>query len=254
MKHFLSVVIPAYNEQANIQRGSLGQAVGYLENTSLEWEVIVVDDGSTDGTGLVLRQFCDRYPHCRYVKIAHQGKAGAIFRGLSQAKGELVLFSDFDQATPMSEMEKLLPFIDKGYDIVIGSREVKGARREKEPFYRHLMGKAFNLVVKFFTLRGVADTQCGFKLFRRTAAHQLFHSLKVYPVQLGKPIRHPFTGAVDVELLFLAQKYGYKVAEVPVLWTHYQTTRVHPLRDSWLMFADVLKIRWCDLNGGYAGQ
>jgi hypothetical protein len=168
----------------------------------------------------------------------------------SEAKGKYVLFTDFDQATPVSEVEKLLPFMEKGYQIAIGSREVKGSKREKEPWYRHLMGKVFNVIVQLLTVRGILDTQCGFKLFTNLAAKDLFSSLVVYD-KTEKVEKHAFTGAFDVELLFIAQKRGYRIAEVPVAWKHTPTERVHPIRDSIRMFIDVIKIRGIDLVGRY---
>lgn len=182
------------------------------------------------------------------MRNPHQGKAAAVATGVRLAQGENILFTDFDQATPLAEIEKLLPFLKKGYDIIIGSREVKGAKREKEPFYRHLMGKVFNLVVKLFAFKGIEDTQCGFKLFKAKAAKELFPQLQVYR---STKIKNAFTGAFDVELLYLARKKGYQIAEVPVFWQHYKTTRVNPVRDSLRMFSDVLKIRLYDLLGRY---
>ena len=134
------------------------------------------------------------------------------------------------------------------WDYVIGSREVAGALREKEPLYRHLMGRGFNFGIRLLTVRGIADTQCGFKAFEAKAAKKLFKSLKVYrPTKINSA----FTGAFDVELLFLARKFGYKIAEVPIYWKHMETDRVSPLRDSVLMALDVLKIRVYDLLGLY---
>jgi dolichyl-phosphate beta-glucosyltransferase len=251
MSLYLSIVIPAYNETVNFKKGVLDRVKNYLEKTTYSYEVLIVDDGSNDGSTKLLADFCKKTTHFRLISNPHLGKASALYAGVKQAMGELVLTTDFDQATPLKEIEKLLPFVDRGFDIVIGSREVKGAKREKEPFYRHLMGKVFNLVVKIFTLGGIADTQCGFKLYKTEVARKLFSLLTVYPVQKQKPIKHAFTGAVDVELLFLANKLRHRVAEVPIHWRHFSTTRVSPLRDSTKMFLDVLKIRWVDISGAY---
>ena len=168
--------------------------------------------------------------------------------GILRAQGNLVLFTDFDQATPLSEVEKLLPFLQKGYEVAIGSREVKGSKRLKEPWYRHLMGKIFNWIVQLFTIKGISDTQCGFKLFKNHTAKDLFNSLVVYAK--GSET-NAFTGAFDVELLYIAQKRGFRVAEVPVSWKYVKTVRVNPIRDSIRMFLDVLRIRITDLSGGY---
>ncbi|OGD57022.1 hypothetical protein A3I57_02265 [Candidatus Beckwithbacteria bacterium RIFCSPLOWO2_02_FULL_47_23] len=244
----LSVVIPAFNEMGNFSAGKLDQVADYLKSKDLDWEVIVSDDGSTDGSTDKIRAYVEDQSNWRFLTNPHQGKAMTVKAGIDAAASKYVLLTDFDQATPLSEVEKLLPFIDKGYQIVIGSREVKGALRQQEPWYRHLMGKVFNSLVQLVVIRGIHDTQCGFKIFETNVAQDLFSRLKVYRPQKEK---HAFTGAFDVELLFLAAKRGVKIAEVPVHWYHASTTRVNPWRDSIRMFGDVLKIRWADLNGSY---
>lgn len=248
MKPFLSIVIPAYNEEKNFKRGVLREVASYLETCSFTWEVIIVDDGSKDYTVQLVEKFIENKKRWRLIKNPHYGKAITVEKGVWEAKGKNVLFTDFDQATPISEIEKLLPFLDKGYSIIIGSREVKGAKREEEPFYRHLMGKVFNLVVKMFAIGGIHDTQCGFKLFETKVARKLFSQLKVYK---KKNRQNAFTGAFDVELLYLANKRGYEIAEVPVCWKHFETERVNPIKDSLRMFFDVLKIRIYDFLGKY---
>lgn len=250
MRPLITIIIPAYNESRNFKKGALNKVVTYLKGVKYSYEVLIVDDGSSDDSISKINTFCQVNKNFFLIKRPHLGKAAAIYAGVKEAKGELILFTDFDQATPLREIEKLLPFIKRGYDVVIGSREVEGSRREKEPFYRHLMGRVFNLVVKLFALKGIADTQCGFKIFQTKVAKDLFGKMKVY--SLGdKEIRHAFTGAVDVELLFLARKMGYKIAEVPVAWKHFKTSRVHPIRDSVIMFFDVLKIKVNALLGRY---
>ena len=134
---FLSIVIPAFNESDNLERGALEKVVHYLQKQPFEYEVIIVDDGSTDGSPATLEMYVNNHPHWRLVKNSHQAKAQTVAKGVAKAQGELVLFTDFDQATPLSEVEKLFPFVRKKYDIVIGSREVKGSQRLKEPWYRH---------------------------------------------------------------------------------------------------------------------
>ncbi len=247
-KIYLSIVIPAYNETDNLEHGALEKITPYLKKQPFDYEVIIVDDGSTDGSPAKLEQFINTHKNWRLIKNHHQGKAQTVARGVVEAQAELVLFTDFDQATPLSEVEKLLPFIRKKYDIVIGSREVKGSQRLKEPWYRHLMGRAFNLFVSLIALRGIQDTQCGFKLFKAGIAKDLFSRLVVYGPH---PEKGAFTGAFDVEVLYLAQKSKYKIAEVPVHWRHVKTTRVNPLKDSIRMFFDLLRIRLTDIIGGY---
>ncbi len=244
----LTVIIPAYNEMSNFSAGKLEQVADYLQTKNLNWEVIIIDDGSTDDSAVKIKEFIKDKPSWRLLENQHQGKAMTVKAGVEVASGKQVLLTDFDQATPIGETEKLLPFIDKGYQIVIGSREVKGALRQQEPGYRHLMGKVFNGLVQLVAIRGIHDTQCGFKIFETSVARDLFSRLIVYRPH---PEKHAFTGAFDVELLYLAYKQGLRIAEVPVHWYHSPTTRVNPLRDSVRMFIDVIKIRWADLSGKY---
>jgi glycosyltransferase involved in cell wall biosynthesis len=248
----LSVIIPSYNEQANIARGVLDELISYLDEQSYQWELIFSDDGSTDGTLEHLEDFARAHEHVRVLANAHQGKGPTVYAGMMSAVGDIRLFSDFDQATPIQELEKLLPFVDKGYDVVIGSREVQGARREREPFHRHIMGKAFNLFVKALTIQGIQDTQCGFKLFTRSATEKLFPRMHIY--RPGVVRRDAFTGAFDVEILYLAKKFQMCIAEVPVSWKYRKTVRVSPIKDSARMFLDLLRIRTADLLGKYSSS
>ncbi len=245
----LSIVIPAYNEIDNLNKGVLDDADEYLKTKKYDWEVIVVDDGSTDGSAEKISSWIKSHPGWNLIKNPHQGKAATVKAGIMKTRGDYILFTDFDQATPLSEVEKLIPFIKKGYQIAIGSREVKGSERLDEPQYRHLMGKVFNFAVQIIAIGGIHDTQCGFKLFTSQAAKNLFNSLIVYGNGIEK---QAFTGAFDVELLFIAQKRGYKIAEVPVSWRHVKTDRVNPVRDSVRMFLDLIKIRLTALSGGYS--
>lgn len=244
----LSVVIPAYNEADNFGKGVLDQVQQYLFQRSYRSEVIVVDDGSTDDTVKLVKDYIKGKSSWHLVANSHQGKAQAVARGIAAVQYDAVLFTDFDQATPIGEVEKLLPFLKKGYDVVIGSREVEGSQRKGEPWYRHLMGRGFNFFVSLLAFGNIHDTQCGFKLFKTPVAQKLFSQLVVYgPHEETRP----FTGAFDVEVLYLAHKRGYKIAEVPVFWTHIKTPRVSPLRDSVRMFLDLLRIRLTDLTGKY---
>lgn len=245
---FLSVVIPAYNEEPNFKKGILDELPSYLEKQNYTYEVIIVDDGSSDKTAQLVSEFVKKHKNFKLVKNPHEGKAQTVKRGVEEANGEQVLFTDFDQATPISEVEKLLPYFPE-FDIVIGSRQLPGAKREKEPFHRHLMGLGFNLVVQTIAIRGIWDTQAGFKCFKKEVAKQLFKELKVYSQH--KKVQGALVTAFDVELLFIAKKRGYKIKEVPIIWHHVKTSRVSPLKDSLRMFRDVLKVRINDLKGAY---
>jgi len=247
-KPHLTVIIPAYNEEPNFKRGALNEVPKYLEKQNYSYEILIVDDGSDDDTAKLSEAFAKKHKNTRLVKNPHQGKAETVKTGVEEAIGEMILFTDFDQATPLSEVEKLLPHFPQ-FDIVIGSRQLPGAKREKEPFYRHLMGLVFNLVVQFIAVRGIWDTQAGFKCFKGDVAKKLFAMLKVYGK--GKQVKGALVTAFDVELLFLAKKHGYKIKEVPIIWHHVATSRVSPIKDSLRMLRDVIKIRLNDLRGAY---
>lgn len=245
---YLSVIIPAYNEEPNFKKATIDQVPKYLAKQNYSWEILIVDDGSEDETAKLAEEFAKNHKNIRVIKNPHEGKAETVKTGVREAKGKLILFTDFDQATPISEIEKLLPYFPK-YDIVIGSRQLPGARREKEPIYRHLMGLGFNLVVQAIAVRGIWDTQAGFKCFKSEVAKELFEKLKVYGV--GKKVKGALVTAFDVELLFLAKKRGYKIKEVPIVWHHVATSRVSPIKDSLRMFRDVVRVRFNDLQGIY---
>lgn len=245
---YLSVIIPAYNEEPNFKKGLIDQVPGYLKKQNYSYEVLIIDDGSEDQTVKLAEAFAKKHENIYVVKNPHQGKAETVKTGVERAKGELVLFTDFDQATPLTEIEKLIPYFPD-FDIVIGSRQLPGAKREKEPLHRHLMGLVFNLVVQTIAVRGIWDTQAGFKCFKGEIAKKLFSKLKVYGK--GKKVQGALVTAFDVELLFIAKKEGYKIKEVPIVWHHVATSRVSPLKDSVRMFRDVVKVRVNDIKGVY---
>ncbi len=247
-KPYLSVVIPAYNEEPNFKKGTVDEIPPYLDKQDYSYEILIVDDGSDDNTAKLADTFAKKHKNVRVIKNAHEGKAETVKRGVEEANGELILFTDFDQATPLSEVEKLIPFFPE-HDIVIGSRQLPGAKRQKEPLHRHLMGLVFNLLVQLIAIRGIWDTQAGFKCFKSEVAKSLFTKLKVYGK--GKKVQGALVTAFDVELLFLAKKHGYKIKEVPIVWHHVATSRVNPIKDSLRMLRDVLKIRMNDFKGYY---
>ncbi len=245
---YLTVIIPAYNEEPNFAKGILDEVPAYLQKQKYDYEVLIVDDGSTDNTAQLAEEFSKKHKNIRVIRNPHQGKAETVKKGVEEATGKYILFTDFDQATPLFEVEKLLPFFPD-YDIVIGSRQLPGAKREKEPLHRHIMGIGFNLVVQTLAVRGIWDTQAGFKCFKGDEAKKLFKELKIYGK--GKKVQGALVTAFDVELLFIAKKRGYKIKEVPIIWHHVQTSRVSPIKDSIRMFRDVLKIRLNDIRGVY---
>lgn len=244
----LSVVIPAYNEEINIRLGSLDKVFRYLERQPYEWEVILVDDGSTDATEELICEFVKSNSRARLIKNPHQGKAASVVTGVLEASGNMVLFSDLDQATPLREIEKLLPWFEKGFDVVIGSRN---SRRQGSPFLRLLMARGFMLLRSLILgLRGIVDTQCGFKAFRREVARDIFGKLKLYG-RRKQAEGSMVTAGFDIELLYIAKKLGYKIKEVPVEWHYVETRRVNPLKDSWQGLLDILAIRLNATKGLY---
>lgn len=245
---FLSIVIPAYNEETNIRLGALDRVSRYLERVRYSWEVIVVDDGSTDATGRLLGEFRSNKGFT-VIENPHQGKAATVITGMLQAQGNIVLFADLDQAAPICEVEKLIPWFDRGYDVVIGSRS---GRREGAPLLRLLMARGFMILrTLLLGLGGITDTQCGFKAFRREIARDIFGRLKLYGT--GHRVSGSMvTAGFDIEVLFLARKLAYRIKEVPIEWHYVETRRVNPMKDSWQAFLDILKIRlnaWRGLYG-----
>jgi glycosyltransferase involved in cell wall biosynthesis len=249
----LSLVIPAYNEAATFSGGLLDDVAAYLGRCWPGSEIIVVDDGSTDGTAACVEEAMARHGGLRLLRRPHGGKAQAVRAGVEAARGEIIAFTDADQSTPVETLEPAVERIRAGCDVVIGSREIAGAERRKEPLYRHLMGRAFNHLVQLLVVPGIRDTQCGFKVFRAEAACDLFPRLLVYR-ELSEPLHGPWVTAFDVELLFLARRRGWRIGEIPVRWRHVPGGRISPLRDSWRMLRDVLRVRWNAWLGRYEGR
>jgi len=235
---FLSVIVPAYNEERRLSH-SLRRVVGYLGRQEYKSEVIVVDDGSEDRTAQVVEEMMAELPNLSLIRTEHRGKGHAVKRGMLAGRGDYLFICDADLSMPIEELYKFLPPALEGYDVAIASREVAGARRYDEPSYRHFMGRVFNWIVRLFAVRGFQDTQCGFKCFRREAARDVF----TYQTMDG--------WGFDVEVLFIAQKRGYKIVEVPINWYYSANSRIHPMRDSIGMFTEVIKIRLNDWRGLY---
>lgn len=246
---YLSVVIPAYNEASRLP-GSLARVMRYMESRSYPYEVLVVDDGSADGTGGIVEEIAATHPHLRAIRNPHRGKGYAVRTGMLQAKGHFVLYSDADFSAPVEEIEKLLPFLEGKFDIAIGSREGAGSARYDEPGYRHLMGRVFNTFVRVVALPQFDDTQCGFKAFRREAAQTLFRGLHLYGDNAAD-VKGAMVTGFDVEVLYLALKWGYRVKEVPVQWYYSEGTNVSPVKDTFRMLKDILHVRYNDIRGLY---
>ncbi len=245
----LSIVVPAYNEERRLPT-TLEAIIAYLRAQDYPAELVIVDDGSSDGTVQAVERFTDNYSGLRLIRNDHRGKAYTVRTGVLAAEGQYVIFTDADLAVPIEETGKALAALMDGHDVVIGSREALGARRYNEPFYRHLMGRVFNIIVRVLALPGLQDTQCGFKGLRRDVAQDLFPRLRLYGADAGMIKGGAVTG-FDVELLFLARKMGYTIKEVPVQWYYGTNAKVNPLRDSWRNFKDVLRVRINDWQGRY---
>lgn len=253
MSLYLSVIIPAYNEAANIRAGSLTSVHDYLSTQPYAYEVIIVDDGSADETAALAEDFVAQHRHFRLLRNPHRGKAFTVVTGLRAAGGQIVLFTDMDQATPIYEAAKLLPWYERGYDVVIGSR---GTYRRNAPLWRKFMSRSQillrNLILGF---KDITDTQCGFKSFRGSAIGPILDHLHLYRFSRDAQVRGAtVTAGFDVELLFVAQRLGYRVKEVPVEWDYRHSRRVNLLRDSLRGVRELIEIRAADLRGAYSGK
>ncbi len=246
---FLSVVVPCYNEQENLQRGVLQEMQAYLAQQPWTYEVIISDDGSTDASRDLVRQAISALPHFRLQENAHQGKPGAVWAGIQSARGEIILFTDMDQSTPIDQLDLLLPAYAADYDVVIGSR---GMQRSNFGWYRCLGSAVFRAVRRLLMLRGISDTQCGFKSMRRQVALDLFPRLDA--IRRTEAVSGWKVTAFDVELLYLAERAGYRIAEVTVAWENRDIATGKGksyLRESKEMGEQLCRIKWNELRGRY---
>ncbi len=236
----LSVIIPAFNEESRLP-AYLERVIGYMEKQPFSFEVIVVDDGSRDGTAAVVEKAAAAKPGIRLVRLPHnRGKGCAVRTGMLEASGKLRLFADADGATPIEEVERLRKAIEAGADVAVGSRALRDdALVVKTKLHRKFIGTVFNCIVRSLTVKGINDTQCGFKLFSANAADAIF------------PRQQIDDFGFDVELLYICRKKGLRLAEVPVNWTDIPGTKVKLVRDSMRMLKDVIKIRLNDWRGEY---
>ncbi|MBP7228166.1 MAG: glycosyltransferase [Longilinea sp.] len=250
---FLSVVIPCYNEQKNLERGVLQEVQAYLTQQPYPWEVIIVNDESNDDSRHLLQEFVSQHAGFALLDIPHGGKPAAVWAGIQQARADIVLFTDMDQSTPLREVEKLLPHYAQGADVVIGSR---GAGREGFSIVRKMGSFIFRTLRRLVLLPTISDTQCGFKSCRRAAALRAFPRLQFFQ-QKQRP-KGWKVSAYDVELLYLFEKFGYRIVEVEVEWsnrdesdTKGQTGELaRYVRESIEMGSEVLRVlrnRWSGL-------
>ncbi len=227
----LSIIIPAHNEERRLPL-SLAAIDKFLEKQPYRSEVLVVENGSHDNTAEVVRGFAAEHPYVRLIEVKTRGKGLAVKQGMLSARGDYRFMCDADLSMRIDELERFLPPMQQqGYDIVIGSREAKGARRVNEPEYRHVMGRVNNWIIKLMAMRDFEDTQCGFKMFSRHAAEDLF------TVQRTNGI------GFDVELLFIAKRRGYRVYEMPITWYFDPESKMKLIDDSLAMLREIWEIR-----------
>jgi len=249
MKPFLSVIIPCYNEEKNLKRGALDEVETYLKSQKFESEVIVTDDGSSDNSRQFIKQYLQSHPRFKILENKHAGKPFAVRAGIERAKGEIVLFTDMDQSTPIKEFDKFLPFFKKGFEVIIGSR---GQKRQGFSLFRLMASNIFRLIRQWFLLKDIIDTQCGFKSFKNKVAKDVFSRLLIF--KEAKKASGWKVGAFDVELLFIAQKRGYQIAEVLVEWQDKDIAQGKErkfLKESKEMLMEILRVKLNDWKGKY---
>lgn len=247
---FLSIIIPQYNELSNLKKGLLHDAFEYLSKQDFSYEVLIVDDGSTDGSLKYLKENYSDNDFLRIVEAEHGGKPFAIDQGIKNSSGEYVLFTDMDQSTSLSELDKLLPFIGENH-AVIGSR---GGKRNSATIMRKIAGFLFSSFRKLFLLRQIDDTQCGFKLFRSDILRQTFPKLNALKAH---NVKGWSVSAFDVELLYLIHKKGGKIKEVRVKWNDEDVSGTKNrkfLRESGDMLKQILLVVWREVKGEYEGM
>ena len=238
---FLSIVIPAYNEERRLP-GTLEQVFAFLQEQSYTSEVLVVENGSSDHTFEIAQKFAKRYEELYAFREGQRGKGNAVRRGMLEARGEYRFLCDADLSMPIAEVNKFLPPVLENIDIAIASREVPGAVRYNEPQYRHLTGRIFNNLIRLLVLPNLQDTQCGFKCLRAEVVEEIFR----YQTISG--------WSFDVEILYIAQRKGYQIREIPIHWYFSADTKISILHDSWQMFLDLLNIRRNARRGLYDPQ
>ncbi len=234
---FLSVVIPARNEEARLPL-ALGSLFAFLKNQSYPFEVLVVENASSDRTLEIAQKSVSQFPGLRVLHEDLPGKGRAVRRGMLEARGAYRFVADTDFSMPVEEIIRFLPPACE-CDVAIASREAPGAVRYNEPYYRHLSGRVFNLLIRLLVLPGLQDTQCGFKCFRDKVAEDIFRC-------------QTMTGwSFDVELLVVARRHGYTIHEIGIPWTYNRGSRISVFRDSWRMTLDLLAIRGKARRGVY---
>jgi dolichyl-phosphate beta-glucosyltransferase len=234
----LSIVIPAHNEESRLPR-TLEQIFAFLENQAYSSEIIIVENGSTDRTLEFAHEFASNHPNLIIIHEQQRGKGNAVRRGMLEAHGDYRFICDADLSMPIEEVQKFIPPALDDFDLAIGSREAPGAIRFNEPSYRHLGGRAINLIIRLLILPGLNDTQCGFKCFRAEIAENLFNQQKL----MG--------WSFDIELLYLARRKHLRIKEIPIHWYFSVDSKVNAVRDALRMISDIFRIHTNALRGRY---
>lgn len=250
-KPYLSIIIPCYNEKENLKRNVLGEVDTFLKKQKFTWEVVVSDDGSTDGSREIVKDLVKDLKGFSLVENQHGGKPSAVWGGIKKAKGDFILFTDMDQSTPIANVLKLIPFFDQ-YEVVIGSR---GIERENFSILRKVGSFVFRTFRKSLLLRKLNDTQCGFKAMQTGVARQVFPMLQFFK-QKGTVVGWKVT-SFDVEMLFIAEKLGYKIKEVPVTWKDRDISegkKKSYLKESKEMLLQILRVKLNEMRGLYDSQ
>lgn len=236
---FLSIVIPAHNEEKRLPP-SLAKIDAFLQTQPWTYEVIVVENGSHDRTSAVVREYAQAHPYVTLMEVATRGKGLAVKAGMLAARGEYRFICDTDLSMPIEEIVKFLPPVRESYDVLIGSREGGGAKRIGEPEYRHIMGRVLNGIVKLTAVPDFEDTQCGFKMFTRAAAEDLFRVQRMTGI------------GFDVELIYVAKKRGYRIVDVPITWYFDPDSRMRLFQDSLRVLLEIWEMRQNWRKGLYA--
>lgn len=235
---YLSLIIPAYNEEHRLP-ATLESVFAFLDTQPYTWEILVVDNHSTDSTSRIISSYQQRIPALRGIYEERRGKGRAVRTGMLEARGDFRFMCDADLSMPIRELKRFLPPLLTDFEIAIASREAPGAVRYSEPHYRHLGGRLINLIIRLLVLPDLHDTQCGFKCFTRAAAEDLFHN-------------QTLDGwSFDIEILAVARQRGYRIKEIPIPWYYNQDSKVNALQDAVVMIGDILKIRRNLRNGVY---
>ena len=235
-----SIVIPAYNESGRLGN-TLDQVIAFARQQHWRAEVVVVNDGSSDNTAALVRRYVRSHPQVRLVENpGNRGKGFSVRNGMLNASGDIILFTDADLSSPITEAPKLLSAIEAGADVAIGSRWLEPSlQTRRQSLLRQVLGRVYNLLMRLILGLDFKDTQCGFKAFTRNAARKIF------------PAQQIERWGFDPEVLFLAKNAGLRVKEVPVRWSHDTGTRIHPFRDGFQMFVEMISIRMADIRGEY---